>query len=105
MSAMSSPLRAAHRSQQGHNMPQTHSPGTDNGAGPAEPPRVSIVIPTYNRGPRLAITIQSVIRQTYPDWELIIRDDGSTDDTREVAAAFEEDPRVHVTTAPNIGVA
>jgi glycosyltransferase involved in cell wall biosynthesis len=86
-------------------MAQTHTSDADGGRGLTEPPRVSIVVPTYNRGPRLAATIESVVGQTYRDWELIIHDDGSTDDTRDVAAAFTEDPRVHVTSGPNIGVA
>ena len=45
---------------------------------------VSIIIPTYNRKDTLADTINSVINQTYKDWELIIVDDMSTDNTKEL---------------------
>lgn len=46
--------------------------------------RVSVIIPTYNRQELIQETIESVIRQTFSDWELIVVDDGSTDDTRRV---------------------
>ena len=46
-------------------------------------PTVSVVIPTYNRSALLLNAIKSVLRQTYTDYELIVIDDGSTDDTRE----------------------
>jgi glycosyltransferase involved in cell wall biosynthesis len=49
-------------------------------------PRFSIVIPAYNRAELLKETIASVQAQTFPDWECIIVDDGSTDDTKDVIA-------------------
>ncbi len=52
-------------------------------------PLVSIIIPTYNRGDLLTETIQSVINQTYPHWELIIVDDGSTDNSRLIVERFK----------------
>ena len=51
-------------------------------------PTVSIIIPTYNREHLLSRAIQSVLNQTYQDFELIIVDDGSTDDTGEVVKNF-----------------
>lgn len=45
-------------------------------------PRVSVVIPTYNRSTLLPNAIESVLRQSYTDFEIIVIDDGSTDDTR-----------------------
>ncbi|MCB0121299.1 MAG: glycosyltransferase, partial [Caldilineaceae bacterium] len=42
-------------------------------------PRVSIIMPAYNQARYIAEAIQSVLEQSYPDWELIIVDDGSTD--------------------------
>ena len=48
----------------------------------------SIVVPTYNRSQRLAKTIQSVLDQKFGDYELIIVDDGSTDNSNEVVGTF-----------------
>ena len=49
---------------------------------------VSVIIPTYNRSALLAEAIESVLGQTYPEIELLIADDGSTDDTPDCVAAF-----------------
>lgn len=53
-------------------------------------PTFSIIIPTYNRARFLSRTIQSVLAQTCEDWELVIVDDGSVDDTRQVVASFHD---------------
>lgn len=53
-----------------------------------EDPLVSVVIPTYNRANLLPDAIDSVFAQTYRNWKLIIVDDGSTDDTREVVQRY-----------------
>ncbi len=51
-------------------------------------PRVSVIITTYNRASLLQEAIESVLAQSYRDFELIVADDGSTDDTAERVAAF-----------------
>ncbi len=53
-------------------------------------PIFSIILPTYNRAILLSKAIESVLYQTYENWELIIIDDGSTDNTSEIAASFSD---------------
>ncbi len=67
------------------------------------PPRVSIVMPTYNRRDTIPRAIASVVAQRFQDWELVVVDDGSTDGTRDVVAGV--DPRVRLVTQSNQGVA
>lgn len=67
-------------------------------------PRVSVVIPTYNRAYLLRKAIESVLHQTFTDFELIVVDDGSTDNTKEVIGSIA-DPRIKYLTQPNKGVA
>lgn len=56
-------------------------------------PTVSIVMPTFNRVHYLRPAIDSVLAQTFQDWELIIADDGSDDDTRSYLRTLEAMPR------------
>lgn len=57
------------------------------------PPRVSVVLPTRDRAPILCRAIESVLNQSFGDLELIVVDDGSTDNTASVLASFD-DPRL-----------
>ncbi len=71
--------------------------GVDGPSGPS--PKVSVVIATYNRGSRIATTLDSVLNQTRPAQEILVVDDGSTDDT--AAWVREHYPQVRVLTFPN----
>lgn len=51
---------------------------------------VSIILPTYNRANVVGKAIESVLTQTYTDFELIVIDDGSTDDTEKVIASYDD---------------
>jgi len=66
--------------------------------------RVSVIIPTYNYARFLGEAIQSVLDQTFTDFELIVVDDGSTDNTREVVETFK-DTRIRYLWQENRGVA
>lgn len=69
-------------------------------------PCISIVIPAYNAAPYLAATIDSVVNQTFDQWELVVVDDGSTDTTATIADSYaKRDPRIRVIHQSNGGVA
>ena len=63
---------------------------------------VSIVLATYNRAHLLEQAIQSVLNQTYENYELIVIDDGSTDDSVDLISKFR-DPRIKLITTAHIG--
>jgi glycosyltransferase involved in cell wall biosynthesis len=67
-------------------------------------PLVSIMMPAYNAEDFIAPAIESVLSQTYANWELIIVDDGSTDRTNEIAASFH-DARLKLVHQANSGEA
>jgi glycosyltransferase involved in cell wall biosynthesis len=52
-------------------------------------PKVSVIMPTYNRAWIIRQAIDSVLAQTFTDWELLIADDGSTDDTKSVVESYK----------------
>lgn len=60
-----------------------------------QPELVSIIMPSYNTAKFITDTIQSVLNQTYQNWELLIVDDCSTDNSDEVIASFN-DPRIKI---------
>jgi glycosyltransferase involved in cell wall biosynthesis len=62
-------------------------------------PHVSVILPACTSADGLPAAIESILNQTYPDFELIIVDDGSTDSTRDVLALWK-DPRVAVISHP-----
>lgn len=68
--------------------------------------RVTAIIPTYNRAHLVSRAIESVLAQTYPDIELIVVDDGSTDATEGVVGTYQGGTRaVHYLKKPNGGCA
>lgn len=65
--------------------------------------KISIVMPVYNKEKYIKNAIESVISQTFKDWELIIIDDGSVDNSYEICKQFS-DERIHVYHTKNQGV-
>jgi glycosyltransferase involved in cell wall biosynthesis len=70
-------------------------------------PLVSILLCTYNRASFIAQAIESVLTQTFRDWELLILDDASADNTQAVVAQYtNHDPRIHYfQNEKNLGIA
>ncbi|MCP4309311.1 MAG: glycosyltransferase [bacterium] len=66
--------------------------------------RVSILIPCFNAEAHIAATIDSVIGQTYPEIEIVVADDGSSDRSAEIVLSFD-DPRIRLLTGSNSGAA
>lgn len=65
--------------------------------------RVSTIVPVFNGAPYVAEALESIFAQTYPPFEIIVIDDGSTDATPAVLARFAD--RAHVVRQPNAGPA
>lgn len=65
---------------------------------------VSIILPAYNSSSFISTTVESIKAQDYQFWELIIVDDGSTDDTVRIVSAMS-DPRIHLVSQVNGGIA
>ncbi|MGA2676881.1 MAG: glycosyltransferase family 2 protein [Methanobacterium sp.] len=69
----------------------------------ANNPLVSIITPTYNHEKFIGTCIESVLKQTYQNWEMIIIDDGSTDKTGVVVAKYNDD-RIKYVKQENLGI-
>jgi teichuronic acid biosynthesis glycosyltransferase TuaG len=73
---------------------------------PPASPLVSVVTPAWNAAATLPATLASVAAQTFADWELLVADDGSTDATPALAAAWAaRDPRIRLLPGPHEGPA
>jgi glycosyltransferase involved in cell wall biosynthesis len=59
-------------------------------------PRVSVIIPNYNHARYLRQRIDTVLRQTFQDFEVILMDDCSTDDSRNIISEYAKDPRIRI---------
>src|SRR3989338_9159858 len=68
-------------------------------------PKVSVILPTYNCARYLPDSISSVLSQTFQDFELLIIDDGSTDNTRDFIENNYKDPRVRYIRQEHSGLA
>lgn len=69
-------------------------------------PLISVIVPAYNASEFMAECIESILCQTIKDWELILIDDGSTDNTSEIAEQYSSlnPSKIRVARTANIGV-
>ena len=67
-------------------------------------PRVSFVLPVYNARDYLAVAVESLLAQTFGDFEVLAINDGSTDGSRDVLAGYAHDARVRILDQPNQGL-
>lgn len=73
---------------------------------------ISIIVPLYNKAATIERCIKSVLAQTYNDWELLIIDDGSTDDSSKIVERYSDNKKIHyhykknggVSSARNLGI-
>ncbi|RTL58421.1 MAG: glycosyltransferase [Sphingobacteriales bacterium] len=73
---------------------------------PSDLPLVSIIVPAYNEEVNIVRTIESLLNQDYPNFDIIVVDDGSRDSTYEkVSSSFKDYPKVKIFTKPNGGKA
>lgn len=73
---------------------------------PGKPPTVSVLMSVYNSARYLPAAIESILRQTFRDFEFIVIDDGSTDDSRRIVERYAAtDARIRLTSRPNTGLA
>jgi CMP-N-acetylneuraminic acid synthetase len=70
----------------------------------SDTPRISVYVPSHNYGRFLADAIESVLRQSVQDWELIVVDDGSTDETPEVMNLYRGHPKISLYRTEGIGL-
>src|SRR5947208_3454309 len=63
---------------------------------PETTPAVSVIVPNYNHARYLPRRVESILAQTYRDFELILLDDGSTDESRSILSEYRNDPRVKI---------
>jgi glycosyltransferase involved in cell wall biosynthesis len=67
------------------------------------PPLISVIIPTYNHANFLGKALESVIQQTYNNWEAIVVDNQSTDETNQIINKYS-DPRIQYFKISNNGI-
>jgi len=67
-------------------------------------PQTTVLIPTYNCGKYIKETITSILRQDYKDYELLIIDDGSNDNTQEIVGNFTDNRIIYLKNQKNLGI-
>lgn len=67
-------------------------------------PLISIVMPSYNHGKFISKSIDSILNQTYTNWELLIIDNNSTDETTDVLKKYKSEKRINVFYVNNKGL-
>lgn len=65
-------------------------------------PKISVIIPAFNPGAYLGAAVRSVLAQSFEDWEMVVIDDGSTED---ISPQVPSDPRIRVRRQVNLGLA
>ena len=85
-------------------MPASFISASFRAAAAANSPRASIVVPAYNAAATLGATLQSLLGQSFRDFEIVVVDDGSTDATAAIAEGFG-DPRIRLVRQANRGLA
>jgi glycosyltransferase involved in cell wall biosynthesis len=70
---------------------------------PTQSPQLAVVIPVYNKAAYVRRAVDSALAQTYCDFELIVVDDGSTDDSAAIVSSYS-DPRIRLLRQANVGV-
>lgn len=64
----------------------------------------SVIMPVYNGENCIERAIESVLKQTFPDWELVVVNDGSTDNTEELLKKYADNSKIKIISTPNNGV-
>ncbi|RJF70796.1 glycosyltransferase family A protein [Rhodopseudomonas palustris] len=83
--------------------PSARPPGAREAVAKLGNPAVAVILPTYNRARFVGEAIASVQAQSFPAWELVIVDDGSSDETEHAVAPFLGDPRIRYIRQQNTG--
>ncbi len=67
-------------------------------------PKITVYITAYNYGRFVKKSIESVVNQTEQDWELIVINDGSTDDTKKIISEYEKNKKIRIINQENKGL-
>ena len=67
--------------------------------------KVSVIIPTYNRATTIIKSINSVLNQTYSNFEIVVVDDNSDDNTKDIIKQIQDDRIIYIKNKKNLGAA